>query len=136
MTPRYMLDTNICIYLMKQQPEQVQARFEACYIGEVVMSAITLAELEYGVAMSGDHRSRNEAALVALLEDVKVAPFEAGAAKAYGPVRAAHRDRQRHALDKLIAAHALALDVTLVTNNEADFKPYAGLRIENWTRND
>ena len=56
------------------------------------------------------------------------------AASAYRPVRAANRSRQRDALDKLIASHAIALDVTLVTNNEADFQEYAGLRIENWAQ--
>ena len=61
-----------------------------------------------------------------------VAPFDAAAAPVYGPVRMASRERRRDALDKLIAAHALALDVTLVTNNLADFASYPGLRIENW----
>ena len=70
-----------------------------------------------------------------LLEDILVAPFEAQAAKAYGPIRAAYKDRHRDALDKLIASHAVALGVTLVTNNEADFVNYAGLRVENWVSN-
>jgi tRNA(fMet)-specific endonuclease VapC len=70
-----------------------------------------------------------------LLDDIKVAPFDAQAAKAYGPIRAAYKDRNRDALDKLIASHAVALGVTLVTNNEADFANYAGLRVENWVSN-
>lgn len=127
-----MLDTNICIYLMKHQPPQVRARFAECFVGDVVMSAITLAELEFGVACSGDNQARNQAALNDLLEDIHVAPFEATAAHAYGPLRALHRDRNKDALDKLIAAHALALGVTLVTNNEADFLGYTGLKVENW----
>ncbi len=129
---RYMLDTNICIYLMKNNPPEVAARFAQYYVGEVVLSAITLAELEYGVTCSGDKAAHNQAALDILMEDIVVVPFDAGAAGAYGPVRLATRNRKRDALDKLIAAHAIALDVTLVTNNEADFTDYSGLNIENW----
>ena len=132
MKPRYMLDTNICIYLMKHQPPQVRARFAECFVGDVVISAITLAELEFGVACSGDARGMSQAALDRLLEDILVAPFEARAARAYGPVRAVNRERKKGALDKLIASHALSLGVTLVTNNEADFRGFAGLVIENW----
>ena len=132
MKPLYMLDTNMCIYLMKRQPTQVAQRFSQCYVGEVVMSAVTLAELEYGVACSGDTYGRNREALDGLLEDIVAAPFDSLAARAYGPIRLSTRDRRRDALDKLIAAHAVALDVALVTNNEADFADYPGLRIENW----
>ena len=127
-----MLDTNMCIHLMKHQPPEVAARFARYYVGEVVMSAITLAELEHGVACSGDKLDVNRRALDLLVEDIPAEPFDAAAARAYGPVRVAVRDRARDALDKLIAAHALALDVTLVTNNEADFAGYPGLRVENW----
>jgi len=73
--------------------------------------------------------------MASLLEDIMVAPFDAQAAKAYGPIREAYKDRNRDALDKLIASHALALGVTLVTNNEADFVNYAGLVVENWVNN-
>ena len=132
MTPRYMLDTNICIYLMKHHPPEVRARFAECYVGDVVISAITLAELEFGVACSGSSRKRNQDALDSLLEDILVAPFESAAARAYGPLGAAHRERGKQALDKLIASHALALGATLVTNNEADFRNFGGLVIENW----
>lgn len=132
MKPKYLLDTNICIYLMKHQPPEVRARFAECFVGDVVISAITLAELEFGVACSGAAKRKNQAALDSLLEDLPVAPFASEAARAYGPLRAAHRERNKDALDKLIAAHALSLGVTLVTNNEADFRDFAGLRIENW----
>lgn len=135
MTPKYMLDTNICIYLMKHQPPEVRARFAACFVGDVVISAITLAELEYGVVCSGDAREQNRAALDGFLEEIPVVPFEGHAARAYGVARYATRERKRDALDKLIASHAMALDVTLVTNNEADFSLYPGLKLENWVNN-
>ena len=95
------------------------------------MSAITFAELVYGVTVSQDseHERHN---LVELIEDIPVAPFDATAALAYGPIRQATRDRKKDHLDKLIAAHAVALDVTLVTNNVRDFIVYPGLKIENW----
>jgi tRNA(fMet)-specific endonuclease VapC len=132
MKPKYMLDTNICIYLMKHQPPQVRAHFAECFVGDVVISAITLAELEFGVACSGEAQAHNQVLLDSLLEDILVAPFETQAARAYGPLRAANRERNKDALDKLIAAHALSLGVTLVTNNQADFKSYTGLNVENW----
>lgn len=132
MTPRYLLDTNICIYLMKHHPPEVARRFAECYVGEVAISAITLAELEYGVVASGEKQAHNRAALAALLEDVPALPFDAPAASAYGAVRHATAQRRRDTLDKLIAAQAIALDVILVTNNEADFAAYPGIRIENW----
>ncbi|KVQ98315.1 type II toxin-antitoxin system VapC family toxin [Burkholderia ubonensis] len=129
--PRYMLDTNMCIYLMKKQPEQVAKRFARYYVGDVVMSAITYAELEYGVAVCAnpDRERRN---LAALIEDIPVAPFDVAAARAYGPVREATRERKKDQLDKLIAAHAISLDVVLVTNIERDFASYPAVRLENW----
>ncbi|MCD8536398.1 MAG: type II toxin-antitoxin system VapC family toxin [Burkholderiaceae bacterium] len=135
MKHRYMLDTNICIYLMKHQPPSVRARFEQCFVGDVVISAITLAELEFGVACSGEDKAHNELVLESLLEDLIVVPFEQFAAKTYGPLRAAHRERRQDALDKLIAAHAMALGLTLVTNNVADFRRFEGLVVENWVDN-
>jgi tRNA(fMet)-specific endonuclease VapC len=129
--PLFMLDTNMCIYLMKNQPEQVAKRFAQCYVGDVVMSAITFAELEYGVIVS-ENSARERRSLSALVEDILVAPFDATAATAYGPIREATRERKKDQLDKLIAAHAVALDVTLVTNNERDFVAYPRLKIENW----
>ena len=130
--PLYLLDTNICIYLMKDQPPQVSDRFAACRVGEVVISAITAAELEFGVVASGAEADRNRQALEQFLLEVPVVPFDRLAARAYGPVRWATRLRRRDALDKLIAAHALALEVVLVTNNPSDFQAYPDLAIENW----
>jgi tRNA(fMet)-specific endonuclease VapC len=129
--PQYMLDTNMCIYLMKNQPEEVARRFSQCYVGDVVMSSITYAELEYGVAVAADpdQERRN---LANLVEDIQVAPFDASAGVAYGQLRLATRDIKKDALDKLIAAHALSLNVIVVTNNEKDFAKYPGVAIENW----
>jgi tRNA(fMet)-specific endonuclease VapC len=130
--PRYMLDTNMCIYLMKNQPEEVARRFEQCFVGDVVMSAITYAELEYGVAVCAN-RARERRNLAALIEDIPVLPFDAKAAGAYGPIREAARERKKDHLDKLIAAHAVSVGVTLVTNNERDFAAYPGVKVENWS---
>lgn len=132
---RYMLDTNICIYLMRHHPPEVAERFAKLEYGDVMMSSITLAELRYGVECRPESRTTAEAALLALLADVPVMAFDGDAATSYGIVRAAVRDRKRDALDRLIAAHAISLSVTLVTNNEADFRDYPGLVIENWAGN-
>ena len=130
--PRYLLDTNICIDLMKDQPPKVAERFSACRVGEVLISAITAAEQEYGVVASGADAEGNRAALARFVQEVPVAPFDGAAARVYGAVRWASRERRRDAPGILIAAHALALDVTLVSNNPRDFAAYPELRIENW----
>ena len=130
--PRYMLDTNMCIYLMKNQPEEVARRFARCYVGDVAISSITYAELEYGVAASANPE-KERINLASLVEDIPVMPFDAAAGVAYGPIRMATRDgTKKDALDKLIAAHAISLNATVVTNNEKDFVRYPGLTTENW----
>ena len=129
--PRYMLDTNMCIYLMKNQPEEVSQRFAQCYVGDVVMSAITLAELEFGVSVCADPE-RERKNLDSLIELIEVKSFDVSAARSYGPVRKATREKKSDHLDKLIASHAIALGATLVTNNERDFTAYPSLTVENW----
>ena len=129
--PRFMLDTNMCIYLIKHQPAEVAERFAQCLVGDVVMSAITFAELEYGVEVCANP-ARERAHLASLVEDIPVVPFDRVAASAYGPIRAATRESRQDHLDKLIAAHAVSLDVVLVTNNLKDFARYPGVRTENW----
>jgi tRNA(fMet)-specific endonuclease VapC len=129
--PRYMLDTNMCIYLMKHQPPEVARRFAQCLVGDVVMSAITHAELEYGVAAAANPK-RERANLASLVEDIPVMPFDAAAGSAYGPIRLATRGSRRDHLDKLIAAHAVALGLIVVTNNDKDFAKYPGVVAENW----
>jgi len=129
--PRYMLDTNMCIYLMKNQPEEVAQRFAQCHVGDVVMSAITYAELEYGVAVS-TNPARERRNLAALIEDIPALPFGAAAGVAYGPIRHATSSGKKDHLDKLIAAHAVSLNVAVVTNNVKDFAKYPGVITENW----
>ncbi len=130
---RYMLDTNICIYLMKNQPMEVAERFAQCSVGDVVISAITYAELQFGVAASKSPK-RERANLENLIEDIPVAPFDAAAGIAYGSIRLATRDSRADHLDKLIAAQAVALGVTVVTNNLRDFAKYPGVVVENWLK--
>jgi len=130
---RYMLDTNICIHLIQQHPEAVSQRFRELRQGDVVMSAVTYAELRYGVERCpAPVRADADRALQGLNDDIPVLPFDALAGDAYGVLRAAVRDRKRDALDRLIASHAVSRGLILVTNNEADFKDYPGLKLENW----
>jgi tRNA(fMet)-specific endonuclease VapC len=128
-----MLDTNICIYLMKHQPEAVARRFAECYVGDVVISAITYAELEFGVSVCANPE-RERQNLDALVEMIEVQAFDHQAARSYGPVRSATRERKSDHLDKLIAAHSIALGTVLVTNNDRDFAHYPGLVVENWLK--
>jgi tRNA(fMet)-specific endonuclease VapC len=95
------------------------------------MSAITYAELQYGVTASADPQ-RERSNLENLIEDIPVAPFDAPAGIAYGPIRLVTRDSRADHLDKLIAAHAVALGVNIVTNNLRDFAKYPGVVAENW----
>ncbi len=130
-----MLDTNICIYIMKKQPPSVSRRFSKCRQGEVVISAITLAELEYGVYRSSEAtQEQNRQALDGLIKMIPAVPFAQPAARAYAAIRAAVPERQRDALDKLIASHAKSLHLTLVTNNLDDFRVYPGVALENWVK--
>ncbi len=129
--PCYMLDTNMCIYLMKNQPEEVARRFAQCCVGDVVISAITFAELEFGVAVSANPK-QEKTNLSNLIEDIHVVPFDIAAGVSYGPIRRATRNSKRDHLDKLIAAHAASLNLTLVTNNMKDFAKYPGVVSENW----
>lgn len=129
---RYLLDTNLCIYLIRRHPSKVLARFTTLSRGDVGMSVVTLAELRHGVETLTNDREQAERALASLLDYIPAQPFDEDAASRYGVLAAAVRDRRRDALDRLIAAHAIRLDATLVTNNGSDFAGFPGLRIENW----
>ena len=131
---RYMLDTNICIYLIKNHPPQVLRRLEALRQGEVLMSVVTYAELCAGLEMQTVNRELDAQVLSLLVSKIPVLPFTPADARHFGALRAAVRDRRRHAMDRLIAANAVSTDCILVTNNEADFEGYPGLTVENWAQ--
>jgi len=133
----FMLDTNICIYLIKRRPAWVRDRFTRLEPGNVLLSSIVLAELMHGVERSA-RREQNRAALEMFLMPLDIAPFDDAAAARYGEIRA--RLEAKGCViggnDLFIAAHALSLGVTLVTNNEREFARVPGLRLENWARED
>ena len=129
---RYMLDTNICIYLIRRHPPEVLRRLEALDEGDVSMSVVTYAELRAGLEIQSTHRAHDQRVLAQLTQRIPVLPLDESGAESYGRLRAAVRDRRRDALDRLIAAHAIAVGSVLITNNEADFADYPGLRVENW----
>jgi len=130
----YLLDTNICIYIIKKKPEQVFDKFLTLSIGSVGISSITLAELHYGIAKSLNPE-KNKEALEKFLTPIEILDFEANATEEYGKIRAEleRKGTPIGPLDMLIAAHAKSLDLTLVTNNEKEFNRIVGLKIENWT---
>ena len=129
----YMLDTDICIYIIKRKPKSALKRLESLQPEQLALSAITFAEL-----MNGAKKSRqveaNVAKLNELAELIEIRPFDQKAAVFYGDVRSTLEKKGNiiGSNDLLIAAHALSLDWILVTNNEKEFKRVDGLRIENW----
>lgn len=130
---RVLLDTNICIYLIKQKPPQVLSHFQKYTVGEIGISSISLAELRYGIEKSHNSK-RNAQALEKFLIPLIVAPFGASATYAYGKIRSALEAKGTPIgpLDTLIAAHALCLNVTLVTNNTKEFARVPKLKLKNW----
>ncbi len=130
---KYMLDTDTCIALIRQQPARLLEKLTAFQPGEVGLSSITLAELQYGVERSL-HREQNEAALSRFLLPFEIADFDAPAALTYGRLRAELETRGTPigALDTLIAAHTFTLKAALVTNNLREFRRVKGLEVENW----
>ena len=132
---KWMLDTDVCITLIRQQSPDLLRRLQTHQVGEVGVSVLTVAELSCGVEKSG-HPSRNRAALEQFLMPLQLADFELAAAAArYGAVRADldRRGQPIGAMDTLIAAHALSLGTTVVTRNRRDFGRVTGLRVEDWT---
>ena len=130
---KWMLDTNICIAIIRRQPEVAIKRLRGKSVGQVGVSAVTVAELQYGAAKS----TRPEAARSALAEfllPLEVAPFDEAACVRYGMVRAKLEAAGKTIgpLDTLIAAHALSLGVVLVTNNLREFRRVPGLTVEDW----
>lgn len=130
---KWMLDTNICIYLIKKHPNQVVEKFEKCRIDDICLSSISLAELEYGVSKSL-HVAQNRIALAKFLLPFEIACFDDLAAREHGEIRAKLEQAGKPigAYDLLIAAHAVSLGITLITNNVREFKRIPNLTIENW----
>lgn len=129
----WLLDTNICIYLIKRKPERVLRRLRELDISTVGVSSITVAELQYGVSKSSQPE-RNALALAALLAPLDVLAFDDDAAAVYGRVRAEleRAGTPIGSMDLLIASHARALGRTVVTNDAREFRRVAGLKVENW----
>ena len=129
---KLLLDTNICIYIINRKPPQVIERFRKYHAGDIGISAITAAELAFGVAKSGS--ARNQEALEKFLAPIEIMPFDEDAFWRYGEIRAMLEKNGTPigSLDTLIAAHALSLGVTLVTHNIAEFARVKGLRCETW----
>jgi tRNA(fMet)-specific endonuclease VapC len=130
---RYLLDTNICIYLIKEKPAQVLDKFRSHSVGQIGVSSITVSELWYGVANS-ERRKVNERALKQFMLPLTISEYDDRAAEAYGKIRTALEKEGQPigAMDLLIAAHAVSMGVTLVTNNEREFSRVPDLIVENW----
>ena len=130
-----MLDTNICIYIIRQKPPEVLKRFQEYQIGDIVISSTTLAELRYGVAKSR-YREKNAEALEEFIIPLEIFPFGEAAALAYGEIRSLLENAGTPigAMDLLIAAHAISLQVPLVTNNPREFSRIPGLTVVDWMR--
>lgn len=131
----YLLDTNICIYIIKKKPVEVLERFQSLPLGDVGISTITLAELQYGIAKS-TQPEKNQQALQQFLIPLEIVEFGYEASIVYGELRA-HLEKTGQpigALDMLIAAHAISLDITIVTNNEREFRRAPNLKVENWVQ--
>lgn len=133
MALRYLLDTNICIYIAKQKPISVLKKFEQLEVGEVGMSIITYGELLYGVQKS-NHLKKSQSVLQELTSLIPPLPMPTNAAKYYGDIRG-KLEKQGKPIgnnDLWIAAHALTLGLTLITNNVKEFSRVNHLKIENW----
>jgi tRNA(fMet)-specific endonuclease VapC len=118
--PRFLLDTNILIYIAAGDTQPLRVRMEQCVPGSVVTSTLCVAEALFGI---GD-----AVQLRAVIDTFEAVPFDLDAARTF-PSSPFHRGR----LDRLIAAQALSRDLTIITNNERDFADVPGLRVENWT---
>lgn len=133
---KYMLDTNMCIYIIKRHPENVLRKFTTLDVNDVCISSITLAELMYGVQKS-HHQKKNEAALEEFTSPLEIIPFGEEAADQYGHIRAylEKKGTPIGSLDMMIAAHAQCMGSILVTNNKKEFSRIPKLKIEDWVHN-
>ena len=127
-----LLDTNICIYIISAKPAEVLARFKRFQLGDIGLCSVVAAELALGVAKSGS--ARNRQALEMFLAPLTIYPFDAASVWVYGELRAdlERRGNPIGSLDTMIAAHALSMRATLVTNNTREFLKVPGLLLDNW----
>lgn len=132
---KVLLDTNICIYIIKQQPAGVLKHFMAFQVGDIGISSITLSELRYGVAKS-THHAKNAKALDEFVTPLEIVSFDEQAACVYGAIRASLEKAGTPigSMDMLIAAHAVSLGLPLVTNNAREFARISDLTILDWTK--
>jgi tRNA(fMet)-specific endonuclease VapC len=130
---RYLLDTNICIYIANRKPPGVLARLQRLKAGDVGMSVITYLELVFGACKS-QHRESNLQRIQELERHIPVLPLDTKAGRHYGQLRTELQKKGAPigAYDLLIAAHALSLGLTLVTNNSREFRRVPHLMVENW----
>ena len=129
---KYLLDTNICIYLINNRQKKVRENFKRYPIEDVGILSITVSELAFGVAKS--QSPKNQAVLESFLLPIHIAEYDIEAAMIYGEIRATLEAQGKTIgpLDMLIAAHAVSLGAILVTNNEKEFKRVRQLKVENW----
>jgi tRNA(fMet)-specific endonuclease VapC len=134
---KYLLDTDTCIYIIKKRPAWVFEKFQSLSLGQVCIYSVTLAELEYGVKKS-QAKNKNQQALEGFILPLSVMPFDKQAASSYGEIRTMLEQKGTPIgpLDLMIAAHALSLNMILVTNNVREFSRIADLMIENWAKRD
>lgn len=130
---KLMLDTNICIAIIKQKPKDIMQKFSVYEVGDICISSVTLAELRYGVAKS-QYQEKNQAALDEFILPLEIVGFDAEAALYYGNLRATLEKQGTPigALDMMIGAHALSLNLSLVTNNTKEFNRVVGLKLLDW----
>lgn len=130
---KVMLDTNICIALIKQKPANVVKKFNDFNVGEICISTVTLAELRYGVAKS-QYQEKNQAALDDFILPLEIAEFDESAANYYGVLRASleRKGTLIGAMDLMIGAHALSQNLTIVTNNVREFNRIPKLVVVDW----
>jgi len=130
---KYMLDTNTCIYIIKRKPKKVIERFKRTDVSQIGISSITLSELLYGASKSSKPE-QNQIALSQFVAPLEILPYDDGSAQYYGDLRAGLEKQGTPigSLDMLIAAHALSLNCTLITNNKKEFIRIPKLKIDNW----
>jgi len=130
---KFLLDTNICIYIIKQKPPKVFDKFQTLTLSDVGVSSITVAELEYG-AYKSQRQEQNRAALSQFLIPLEILPFDERATQTYGQIRAEleRRGTVIGSMDMLIASQAISLGLTLATNNVRELSQIPGLTLENW----